>query len=111
MSELIDPLVRDLVAWCAAAPRSYAEVTDAWRTSCPRLTVWEEAVGRGLIMTCAIEGRLMVEVTRAGHAHIAPTMALRSPRPQAPAAAAPMRAVPTSSPASSRHAPARRART
>ena len=90
MPELIDPLVRDLVVWCASAPRSYAEVSDAWRTSCPRLTVWEGAVERGLIATCAVEGRLMVEVTPAGHAHIASAIASRVPHPQAPAAARPL---------------------
>ena len=44
-----DPLVFDLVEWIAREPRSYAEVIDAWRTSCPRLTVWEDAVDRGLV--------------------------------------------------------------
>lgn len=42
-------LVTDLVEWVAKAPRSYAEVMDAWRTSCPRLPIWEEAVDRGLV--------------------------------------------------------------
>lgn len=45
----IDPLVLDLVAWVAGEPRPYDEVLTAWRTSCPRLTVWEEAEGRGLV--------------------------------------------------------------
>ena len=47
MSQTLDPLVRDLVAWIAHEPRCYADVLDAWRTSCPRLPVWEEAVDRG----------------------------------------------------------------
>ena len=50
MSDILDPLVRDLVEWVAKEPRSYADVLDAWRTSCPRLTVWEDAVDRGLLM-------------------------------------------------------------
>lgn len=41
--QALDPLILDLVEWVAAAPRSYSDVIDAWRTSCPRLTVWEEA--------------------------------------------------------------------
>ena len=46
---VVDSLVFDLVEWVAKEPRTYAQVMDAWRTSCPRLTVWEEAVDRGLL--------------------------------------------------------------
>lgn len=44
-----DPLVLDLVEWIARGPQSYADVLDRWRTSCPRLTVWEDAVDRGFV--------------------------------------------------------------
>jgi hypothetical protein len=44
-----DPLVLDLVEWIAREPRLYAEVIEAWRTSCPRLTIWEDAVDRGYV--------------------------------------------------------------
>jgi hypothetical protein len=47
MRPITEPLVLDLVEWVARRPRPYAEVMEAWRTSCPRL--WEEAVGRGLV--------------------------------------------------------------
>jgi hypothetical protein len=56
MNQIIDPLVLDLVEWVAKAPRPYAEVIDAWRTSCPRLTVWEDAVDRKLVMRTTREG-------------------------------------------------------
>lgn len=46
---VLDPLVLDLVEWVARAPRPYAEVLEAWRTSCPRLPVWESAVERGYV--------------------------------------------------------------
>jgi hypothetical protein len=49
MSETLRPLILDLVAFVAERPRPYAEVLDAWRTSCPRLTVWEDAVEQGLV--------------------------------------------------------------
>ena len=42
-------LVMDLVEWIAREPRSYAEVLEAWRTSCPRLTIWEDAMDQGLV--------------------------------------------------------------
>jgi len=65
--QIIDPLVLDLVEWIAQEPRSHAEVMDAWRTSCPRLTVWEEAVEQGLVQRISAEGRgAMVIVTAAG---------------------------------------------
>ena len=56
MSASLDPLIANLVAWVAAEPRPYGEVIDAWRTSCPRLTVWEDAIDRGLI---AHRGRMV----------------------------------------------------
>jgi len=30
-------------------PRLYSEVIETWRTSCPRLTIWEDAVDRGYV--------------------------------------------------------------
>jgi hypothetical protein len=35
--------------WVASRPRTYAEAMDAWRTSCPRLSVWEDALIAGFI--------------------------------------------------------------
>lgn len=49
MSATLRPLILDLVAHVADRPRPYAEVLEAWRTSCPRLTVWEDAVEAGLV--------------------------------------------------------------
>lgn len=62
-SENIEPLIIDLVAWIAREPRTYQEAMDVWRTSCPRLTVWEDACDRGLI-TRKPDG--LVIVTSAG---------------------------------------------
>ena len=68
----LDPLILDLVEWCAREPRSYADVIDAWRTSCPRLTVWEDATERGLLARAtgpANERRVVV--TARGHEFLA----------------------------------------
>ncbi len=66
MPETLAPLILDLLEWLAASPRSYPEVMDAWRTSCPRLTVWEDAVDAGLVR-CTQEGKaLAVELTSLG---------------------------------------------
>lgn len=62
MSATLDPLILDLVEWVAKEPRPYAAVMEAWRTSCPRLTVWEDAVERGLVVGEAV-GRHGVHVT------------------------------------------------
>ena len=50
MSDPVDALVIDLLEWIGPRARPYAEVIDAWRTSCPRLPVWEEANARGYIV-------------------------------------------------------------
>ena len=42
-------LTMQLLAWIAARPRSYQDIMEAWRTTCPRLTIWEDAVGDGLV--------------------------------------------------------------
>jgi len=69
MSPLIAPLIRDLVASLAAAPRPYPEVIEAWRTSCPRLTVWEDAVEGGFVaLSPAPGGGLQVAATERGRA-------------------------------------------
>jgi hypothetical protein len=49
MSAPIDSLILDFLEWLAAAPRPYSEVMAAWRTSCPRLTVWEDALEAGYV--------------------------------------------------------------
>ena len=72
----IEPLVRDLVEWVAREPRPYSEVMEAWRTSCPRLTVWEEAVDRGLLVREAEPGGgVLVKATEAGRSFLAAAQA------------------------------------
>jgi hypothetical protein len=45
----VHPLTRDLLEWISGTPRTYLETMEAWRTSCPRLSIWEDAVGEGLV--------------------------------------------------------------
>jgi hypothetical protein len=49
VSDPIEPLILDLLEWIGPHPRPYAEVLEAWRTSCPRLPVWEEANKQGFL--------------------------------------------------------------
>jgi hypothetical protein len=49
MSDPLGALILDLLEWIGPRARPYREVMEAWRTSCPRLPVWEEATERGLV--------------------------------------------------------------
>jgi hypothetical protein len=61
------PLILDFLEWLAPAPRPYAEVMEAWRTSCPRLTIWEDAVDGGYVVRKrADERHVVVELTPRG---------------------------------------------
>lgn len=42
-------LTRQMLEWISSRPRTYAEVIETWRTSCPRLTIWEDACTDGLV--------------------------------------------------------------
>jgi len=71
MSDNVDTLVLDLLEWLGATPRSYADVLDAWRTSCPRLPVWETANDRGFIARHHVPGHgALVSVSAAGRQHL-----------------------------------------
>jgi hypothetical protein len=62
-------LTLQLLEWVAARPRTYAEAIEAWRTSCPRLSVWDDATIEGLIRTNRQNGAApTVELTAAGRA-------------------------------------------
>jgi len=66
-----EPLVLDLVEWVAGQPRAYDEVMEAWRTSCPRLTIWEDAVDAGLVRVASDgESEKTVSVTGKGRAFL-----------------------------------------
>jgi hypothetical protein len=63
----LDPLIFDLLEWIGREPRSYADVIDAWRTSCPRLMVWEDAIDRGFAAREHAKGReVMIRLTASG---------------------------------------------
>jgi hypothetical protein len=64
-------LVRELLAWVARRPRTYGEAMEAWRTSCPRMPVWEDAIDNGLIAVVPGNAGLRgctVELTAEGRA-------------------------------------------
>jgi len=66
LTETVEALVLDLLEWISRRDRSYEETMDAWRTSCPRLPVWEDDNDRGLVRIENTNGRSSVHVTPAG---------------------------------------------
>ena len=67
MTDPSDPLVLDLVEWVAREPRLYSEVIETWRTSCPRLTIWEDAVDNGYVARESVAGfGVIITVTEDG---------------------------------------------
>lgn len=69
MTQTNHALMLDLVEWVALKPRSYTDVMDAWRTSCPKLPIWEDAVDQGLVVREHRKGAAaVVKVTQSGHA-------------------------------------------
>jgi hypothetical protein len=49
MPDPVDALILDLLEWIGPKARPYREVSEAWRTSCPQLPVWEEANAPGFV--------------------------------------------------------------
>ena len=73
MDAALDELTRQLLAWISERPRTYAQAMEAWRTSCPRLPVWENAISDGLVQLSRGTGSAaaMVTLTPRGRALLA----------------------------------------
>ncbi len=70
MSDSPSLIMVQFLVWVADRPRSYGQTMDAWRTSCPRLSVWEDAVldefvrighGDNRAVTLTARGRAVLE--------------------------------------------------
>jgi D-3-phosphoglycerate dehydrogenase / 2-oxoglutarate reductase len=71
MTDTVDDLILDLLDWIGPGRRPYAETLEAWRTSCPRLPVWEDATDRGFIERHHEPGHAaLVSVSPAGAEHL-----------------------------------------
>jgi hypothetical protein len=69
--DVLAPLILDLIEWIAIRSRLYADVMDAWRTSCPRLPVWEEANDRGfIVLRRDSDQTVLVDVTPLGRSFL-----------------------------------------
>ncbi len=49
MPERVNLLTLEFLQWISSRPRTYADAIEAWRTTCPRNSVWEDALIGGLI--------------------------------------------------------------
>ena len=70
MIDTVDNLILDLVEWVGQRERTYQETMDAWRTSCPRLPVWEDACDRGFVERAITDNRVIVRATSEGLAFL-----------------------------------------
>jgi hypothetical protein len=71
MTDGVNAPTRQLLEWVVRAPRTYAEAMDAWRSSCPRFSVWEDALDAELIEVEPCNGSgataARVRLTAIGH--------------------------------------------
>src|SRR3984885_12863173 len=58
-------IMLQFLAWVADRPRDYRQTMEAWRSTCPRLSVWEDAIIDGLVRLDNGTDRA-VELTRLG---------------------------------------------
>jgi hypothetical protein len=74
MQPAAQALTQQFLDWVAEAPRSYADA-EAWRRSCPHLSIWEDSISDGLVRfqngTSMKESRLVL--TPAGRARLKKT--------------------------------------
>jgi hypothetical protein len=75
MAEEPSLIMIQFLAWVADRPRNYAQTMEAWRSSCPRLSVWEDAIIEGLVRIDGNANRT-VRLTKRGAA------VLRQTQPQ-----------------------------
>ena len=74
---VVEALTLDLLEWLASSDRTYEDAMDAWRTSCPKLPFWGDAIDRGLISRENLNGHAVVRITPQGVALLERS---RSPR-------------------------------
>lgn len=65
---MVPAAMLEFLKWVGAGKRSYADAMDAWQTSCPRLSVWEDASIARYVELRATDGRTLVVLTDAGKA-------------------------------------------
>ena len=79
--DTLRPLILDFLEWLAVKPRPYSEVMDAWRTSCPRFTIWEDVIDQGFVIRRTdARNELLVELTPRGRSFLQKSGRVPQPR-------------------------------
>jgi D-3-phosphoglycerate dehydrogenase len=81
MNSTVDALIVDLLNWIGPGSRPYPEVIDAWRTSCPKLPVWEDATDRGFLDQHDEGGGVLVSVSERGQEFLRAAVAAQGRMP------------------------------
>ena len=66
MSEPASLIMLQFLAWVADRPRNYRDTMEAWHSTCPRLSVWEDAIIEGLVRLENDAGRAVRLTPRGG---------------------------------------------
>jgi hypothetical protein len=63
-------LMVEFLTWLSSRQRTYDEAVEAWRSTCPRHTIWEDAFIEGFVQVTAgnTPDRCEVTLTRRGRA-------------------------------------------
>lgn len=77
MPQDVSALTLQFLEWVAAGRRSHADLMETWRSSCPRLSIWEDAVQDGLVRYDS--GSREIELTPSGRAVLARTAGAETP--------------------------------
>ena len=64
--QVVEALIFDLLNWLNRGDRTYEDVMNAWRTSCPKLPIWEEVNDRGLISIQLFNSIQIIRLSPAG---------------------------------------------
>jgi len=64
--DVVSEPVHQLLDWVWRGPRTYGETIEAWKTHCPRISPWEDALSQGLIAIERRDGVSLVVLTDAG---------------------------------------------
>ncbi|MFM0075697.1 3-phosphoglycerate dehydrogenase [Paraburkholderia sediminicola] len=84
MHDPIETLILDLLEWIGPGARPYSEAIEVWRTSCPRLPIWEDAFARGYLTRTHLPGSVAeVTLSDAGVAYLRASRGM--PRAESPA--------------------------
>ncbi|HEX2654293.1 MAG TPA: hypothetical protein VHN11_11670 [Xanthobacteraceae bacterium] len=68
MDQATEALLVDFLEWVGKEPRTRTDVMDVWRTSCPRLPIWEEATDRKFVSREKDQNSVaLVTLTAEGH--------------------------------------------